>query len=352
MVGNTFAHYVVLEKSGAGGMGVVFRARDETLHREVALKLPSTNTLTNAESRELLLREARAASALNHPHICTIYEVGEVDGQPYIAMEYLAGETLSRRIPPNGMPAESVLDLGAQVADAMDHAHTQGILHRDLKSANVRMSSSGQLKVLDFGLAMNMKDASFEGVTRSTSLDSGSVVGTLAYMAPELLQGKAPDVRTDIWSLGVLLYELAAGALPFQGRTGFELTTAILRESPAALPTHVTPGLRAVIMHCLAKDPEKRYQRASEIRAALEALQSDTGVTQRVEAPSIEKSRARYTLAVAGLLAVAAVLFFLYGRFNKSGGGMQAAAFSFDGGKPQRPGPLPRRQDDFLCSGN
>ncbi len=268
MVGKTFAHYAVLEKAGAGGMGVVFRARDETLHRDVALKLPSTNNLTDAESRERVLREARAASALNHPHICTIYEVGEVDGQPYIAMEYLAGETLNRRIPPNGLPTELVLDLGAQIADAMDHAHTQGILHRDLKSANVRMTSSGQLKVLDFGLAMNIKDTSFEGVTRSTTLDSGGVAGTLAYLAPELLQGKAPDVRTDVWSLGVLLYELAAGAFPFQGRTGFELTTAILRESPAALPTNVTPGLRAVIMHCLSKEPEKRYQHASEIRAA------------------------------------------------------------------------------------
>lgn len=323
MVGKTFAHYVLLEKAGAGGMGVVFRARDETLHRDVALKLPSTNTLTDVESRELVLREARAASALNHPHICTIYEVGEVDGQPYIAMEYLAGETLSRRIPPSGLPTESVLDLGAQVADAMDHAHAQGILHRDLKSANVRMTSSGQLKVLDFGLAMSIKEASLEGITRSTNLDSGSVAGTLAYMAPELLQGKAPDVRTDIWSLGVLLYELAAGALPFQGRTGFELTTAILRESPAALPTHVTPGLRAVIMHCLLKEPEKRYQRASEVRAALEALQSDTGVAPRAALQPEKKSPTWYVLATVSVLATVAVVLFLHGRLSKSGGGVQ-----------------------------
>src|SRR5260370_7308429 len=144
MVGKTFPHYAVLEKAGAGGMGVVFRARDETLHRDVALKLPSTNNLTDAESRERVVRDARTASTLNHPHICTVYEVGEVDGKPYIAMEYLAGETLSRRIPPNGLPTELVLDLGAQIADAMDHAHTQGILHRDLKSANVRMTSLGR----------------------------------------------------------------------------------------------------------------------------------------------------------------------------------------------------------------
>ena len=323
MIGKTFAHYLVLDKAGAGGMGVVFRARDETLHRDVALKLPSTNALADGESRKQILREARAASALNHPHICTIYEVGDVDGQPYIAMEYIAGETLSHRIPPNGLPTELVLDFGAQVADALDHAHSQGILHRDLKSANVRMTSSGQLKVLDFGLAMSIKEASLEGVTRSTSLDSGSVAGTLAYVAPELLQGKPPDVRTDIWSLGVLLYEMAAGALPFQGRTGFELTTAILRESPAALPTHVTPGLRAVITHCLAKDPGNRYQRASEIRAALEVLQSDTGVTPQAAVPPVQKSAMRYLLSIAGLLAAAAALLFAYGRFSKPSGGMQ-----------------------------
>ena len=323
MVGKTFAHYVVLEKAGAGGMGVVFRARDETLHRDVALKLPATKSFSDEDVRARLLREARAASALNHPHICTIYEVGEFDDQPYIAMEYIPGETLNRRIPPNGMPTESVLDLGAQIADAMDHAHTHGILHRDLKSANVRMTSTGQLKVLDFGLALNMKDEFFEGVTRSTNLDSGGVAGTLAYIAPELLHGKTPDARSDIWSLGVLLYELAAGALPFHGRTGFELTTAILRESPLPLPTHVTPGLRAVIMRCLAKDPEHRYQRASEIRAALEALQSDTGVTPRAAAPSAEKSSARYVLYAASLLAAAAAALLLYSRFTRSAGGMR-----------------------------
>jgi serine/threonine protein kinase len=318
MVGKTFAHYVVLEQAGAGGMGVVYRAHDETLHRDVALKLPSTSTLSDEQSRERVLREARAASALNHPHICTIYEVGEVEGQPYIAMEYIGGETLNKRIPSNGFPTESVLDLGGQVADALDHAHTRGILHRDLKSANIRMSSTGQLKVLDFGLALNIKEASFEGVTRSTNLDSGGVAGTLSYMAPELLQGKAPDVRTDIWSMGVLLYELAAGALPFQGRTGFELTTAILRESPPALPMHVTPGLRAVILHCLAKDPEKRYQHASEVRAALEALQSDTGVTSRASIEPVGKSSRWPLLAAAGLLAAAAIVFAVYSHYNKS----------------------------------
>jgi len=145
MVGKTFAHYLILEKAGAGGMGVVFRAHDEKLNRDVALKLPTMGSLTNEEARSRLVREARAASALNHPNICTIYEVGEVDGQPYIAMEYVPGETLSRRIPEEGLTTESVLDFGAQIADALDHAHTHGILHRDLKSPNIRVTPAGQL---------------------------------------------------------------------------------------------------------------------------------------------------------------------------------------------------------------
>jgi eukaryotic-like serine/threonine-protein kinase len=319
MVGKTFAHYVVLEKVGAGGMGVVFRARDETLHREVALKLPPPDAVPDEKSRELVLREARAASALNHPHICTIYEVGEVAGQPYIAMEYIAGETLSHRIPPHGLSTEPVLDIGAQVADALDHAHTQGILHRDLKSANVRMTSSGQVKVLDFGLATRINEASLHGITRSMTHDVEAVGGTLAYMAPELLQGRSPDVRSDVWSLGVLLYELTAGSLPFQGRTGFEVTTAILREPPRPLPTHVTPGLRAVIARCLAKEPDKRYRRASEVRAALEALQSDTGVATRAVPPE-KKSSAPLLLAAASVLAAAAALFLYLGPTKRPGG--------------------------------
>jgi Tol biopolymer transport system component len=321
MVGKTFAHYLILEKAGAGGMGVVFRAHDEKLNRDVALKLPTMGSVTNEEARSRLVREARAASALNHPNICTIYEVGEVDGQPYIAMEYVPGETLSRRIPEEGLTTESVLDFGAQIADALDHAHTHGILHRDLKSPNIRVTPAGQLKVLDFGLAMSIKDSTFEGVTRTTNLETGQIGGTLAYMAPELLSGKPSDVRTDIWSLGAVLYELAAGTLPFHGGTSFELSTAIMREPPAALPIHVTPGLRAVIMRCLAKEPEKRYQRASEVSAAMEALQSDTGVTQRVELPATRKPVTSYLLAAVSVLAVAAVVLLIYGRVNKSTSG-------------------------------
>jgi serine/threonine protein kinase len=318
MVGKKFAQYVILEEAGTGGMGVVYRARDETLNRDVALKLPWGDAASNEEARARVLREARAASALNHPNICTIYEVGEAEGQPYIAMEYLAGETLSRRIPLDGLPTESVLALGAQIADALDHAHTHGILHRDLKSSNVRLTATGQLKVLDFGLAQNLKDG-VEGATRSTNPHSDDAAGTTAYMAPELLQGKSADTRTDIWSLGVVLYELAAGRLPFNGRTKFELGTHILRESPESLPTHVTPGLRGVIMRCLSKEADQRYQRASEIRAAMEALQSDTGVALRVDQAPPRQHTIPYLLAAAGVLAMAAVAVLLFlNRGNKA----------------------------------
>ena len=314
MLGKQFAHYVVLEQAGAGGMGVVYRARDEKLQRDVALKLPAAGNEIREEVRAKLLAEARAASALSHPHICTIYEVGDWDGQPYIAMEYLGGAPLNERIPAGGLPSETVLQYGAQIAGALECAHAHGVLHRDLKSANVRMSTSGQLKVLDFGLAMSFKESELEGPTRTNLMDSGKVSGTLAYLPPEILSGNPPDVRSDIWSLGVLLYEMASASHPFRGRTGFEVTSAILREPPRPMPTHVPPGVRAIILRCLAKEPEQRYQRASEVKAALEALHS-SGVTFEADTFPVEtaareaspKKRGRLYawLAGAGIVAVA-----------------------------------------------
>jgi eukaryotic-like serine/threonine-protein kinase len=273
-----FAHYIVLEKAGAGAMGVVYRARDEKLQREVALKLPAEGAVLTAELRTKWLTEARAASALNHPHICTIYEVGECEGQPYIAMEYLSGRSLNACIPEDGLPVETVLEYGAQIASALEHAHTHGVLHRDLKSANVRQSESGQVKVLDFGLAATFKDKPLEGATESKASDPGGAPGTLAYLAPEVLSGTPADARADIWALGVLLYEMASCAHPFPGRTTYELCSAVLKEAPKPLPMHVPPGLRAIILRCLAKQPEQRYQRASEVNAALEALHSNGGL--------------------------------------------------------------------------
>jgi len=322
MVGKQFAHYVVLDQAGAGGMGVVYRARDEKLQRDVALKLPAAGSALPADVRAKLLAEARATSALNHPNICTVYEVGDCDGQPYIAMEYLAGPPLNERIPSGGLPAETVLQYGAQIASALDHAHSHGVLHRDLKSANVRLNSSGQLKVLDFGLAMSFKESELEGPTKTNLMDSGTVSGTLAYLAPELLSGATPDARSDIWSLGVLLYEMASGTHPFRGRTSFEMSSAILREAPRALPTHVPPGVRAIILHCLAKEPEQRYQRASEVKAALEALHSSGGAFEVLAGPGATQSQPRVIrtsrvypwLAGAAVVIIAAVVYVVVPR--------------------------------------
>jgi len=355
MVGRQFAHYVVLEQAGAGGMGVVYRARDEKLQREVALKLPgasaralegvlksggtgsggekgaglkpgatpgvtpgatSQEALLSAEVRAKLLAEARAASALNHPNICTIYEVGEYEGQPYIAMEYLAGPPLHERIPDGGLPTETALEYGAQIASALDHAHSHGVLHRDLKSANVRLTLSGQVKVLDFGLAISFKESALEGPTLTRVTDSGAVSGTLAYLAPELLAGEPADVRTDLWALGVMLYEMASGTHPFRGRTTFELSSVIMREAPRALPTHVPPGLRAIILRCLAKQPEQRYQRASEVKAALEALHSNGGAAAALaeaekRATKVAPIAKRFWWIGGGVLAAIAALIYL-----------------------------------------
>lgn len=320
MTGKQFAHYVLLGQAGAGAMGVVYRARDEKLQRDVALKIPAESAALTSEVRAKWLAEARAASALNHPNICTIYEVGEYEGQPYIAMEYLAGAPLNERIPEGGLPTETVLEYGAQMASALEHAHTNGVLHRDLKTANVRLTGSGQLKVLDFGLAISFGEREGEGATQTDAGDSGAASGTLAYLSPEVLGGAPADARADIWALGVVLYEMGSGTQPFLGRTTYGLGSAILREAPRALPKQVPPGLRAIILRCLAKQPEQRYQRASEVKAALEALHSNGGAVEAAANPSgslrevARGSTKRYLWMAGGLVAaIAAVIYFVPG---------------------------------------
>jgi eukaryotic-like serine/threonine-protein kinase len=325
MAERQFAHYVVLEQAGAGAMGVVFRARDERLQRQVAIKIPAPSAVVTEELRGRWLEEARATCALNHPNICTIYEVGEFEGQPYIAMEYLAGAPLNECIPDDGLPTETVLEYGAQIASALDHAHSQGILHRDLKSANVRKSGSGQVKVLDFGLAATFKP--METATQTSPAESAGAPGTLAYMAPEVLGGTRADVRSDIWSLGVLLYEMASRAQPFPGRTTYQLCGAILKEAPRPLPMHVPPGLRAIILRCLAKQPEHRYQRASEVKAALEALHSNggeiaaaaAGVFAEAERPTGRTRKFWWLAAGVALVAVAVLLVGTISRLRVAG---------------------------------
>ncbi len=276
MIGKRIGHFEIAERLGAGGMGVVYRARDAQLDRSVALKLIGEKYAQDAQARARLLNEARTASALNHPHICHIYEVGEAEGGAYIAMEYVTGKPLSQSIPQDGLPVDAVMRYGVQISDAVAHAHDHGIIHRDLKSANVMITPEGRTKVLDFGLARRQRGEEFAEVTRSrvSLAEETTVSGTLHSIAPEVLRGEPSDPRSDVWALGVLLYEMAAGRLPFEGKTGFEMSSAILREPPAPLPAGVPAALRAVILRCLAKDPAQRYARASEVRASLETIQS------------------------------------------------------------------------------
>jgi tRNA A-37 threonylcarbamoyl transferase component Bud32 len=258
-------------------MGVVYRARDEVLHRDVALKVVSRNMRLDSSASQDLLREARASSALAHPNICTIYEVGEAEGQLYIVMELVEGKSLRALIGEAGLPAESVLRYGVQIASALVRAHDKGIVHRDLKSANVVVSAEGLVKVLDFGLAKHIGNEVLEESTLSleTLQEKSAISGTLPYMAPEVLRGERADYRSDLWALGVVLYEAASGRLPFKGGTAFEVSSAILRELPLPLAAPVPPGLWAIIQRCLAKEPTQRYQRAGEVQAALEAVQSN-----------------------------------------------------------------------------
>jgi eukaryotic-like serine/threonine-protein kinase len=277
MIGETLGQYRIESRLGSGGMGVVYRAHDERLHRSVALKLMSAESRgSTPDERARLLDEARAASHLTHPHICTVYEVGELDGRVFIAMELVEGQPLSQIVPAYGLPAETVVRYGEQIAAALAHAHERGVIHRDLKTANVAVGAEGAAKILDFGLARRTTTRAAEETTQANAMaDPGVLIGTLAYVAPEVLLGHGADARTDIWALGVVLYELATGELPFQGRNEYDLTAAILRSPAQPFPAHVPPILRAIVLHCLAKEPAQRYQHAGEVRAALEAIHSD-----------------------------------------------------------------------------
>ncbi|MFB3126378.1 MAG: protein kinase, partial [Candidatus Acidiferrales bacterium] len=304
MIGQTLGHYRIIEKIGAGGMGEVYRAHDETLDRDVALKVLPAAPLGDDTARARLLREARTASALNHPHICTIYEVGKADGQVYIAMEFVEGKPLSELVRGQGLPVETALRYGSQIADGLGHAHERGVVHRDLKSANVVITSEGRAKVLDFGLAKRLEGRELSEVTTQSQAlltQPGAVMGTLPYMAPEQLRGEPADARSDVWALGVVLHEMLVGERPFRGQTGYELSSAILNQPPPPLPAKVPVELRAVIEQCLAKEPGRRYQRAGEVRAALEAVQAGTAVVPW--AVWGRKLAGRRFLALAGALA-------------------------------------------------
>jgi serine/threonine-protein kinase len=315
--GATFGVYENLAPLGAGGMGEVWQAHDPRLERQVALKVLPSELEADGAARSLLLREARMASKLNHPNVCTIYEVGETEGRAFIAMELVEGQSLADKLAAGPLPPEQVLRYGEQVAEALEHAHSRGVVHRDLKCANVVITPEGRAKVLDFGLAGRLRDDDFvEATTQSLGSAelSGKIAGTLPYMAPEQLRGQPADSRSDLWSLGVMLYEMAAGERPFRGGTAFEVSSAILGQPTPPLQRTTTgqvpPQLQTIIEHCLEKDPDARYQRSGEVRAALEMTRAGSEV-QLPSRPPATSSRRWQLAAAAGTAALVAAVVWL-----------------------------------------
>ena len=294
MLGRTISHYKIVGKLGEGGMGVVYKAEDSKLRRTVALKFPPVDKLAGEEHKARFVREAQAAAALNHPNICTVYEIDEADGRTFIAMEFVAGQNVKDKVRAGALPLDGALDIAIQAARALQTAHEEGIVHRDIKSANLMLTAQGQVKVMDFGLA--------QVGDRSQLTLKGTTLGTPAYMSPEQTQAQPTDRRTDIWSLGVVLYETLTGQLPFRGEVLAAVTYAVVNtepEPPTALRSGLPAELDQVIAKALAKDPDERYQHVDEMLGDLRVLERQIGARSSSTKPSRKPSTAAHREAIA-----------------------------------------------------
>ena len=318
MIGKTLGHYKVTERIGAGGMGVVYKARDLHLDRFVALKILPPEKVANPERKRRFVQEAKAASALNHPNIVHVYDIDQAEGTDFIAMEYVEGKTLKQRIGPRGLRLNDALKYAVQIANALAKAHSAGIVHRDLKPTNIMVNEDGVVKVLDFGLAKLTEQIQGDETASTATVDGegrpiteeGVIVGTVAYMSPEQAEGKKVDARSDIFSLGSVLYEMVTGQKAFQGASKMSTLSAILHQLPkpvSAIAPAIPVDLEKLINRCLRKDPQRRWQNMSDLKVALDELKEDSD-SGKPAAVAAARRRGRPYLWISMILVAGAIL--------------------------------------------